>query len=82
MTSQGDEMASNHGSRSTPQKPTGQPEPPRHAYRVRGDRTIMIEYPFPVEDGRAVALVRVPKYLSRADADRLISFVRTLVIEG
>jgi hypothetical protein len=39
-----------------------------------------ISYPFPVEDGRRVGNVRLPKHLSQADADRLVAFVRTLVI--
>jgi hypothetical protein len=40
----------------------------------------MISYPFPVEDGRRIGNVRVPKHLSQVDADRLADFVQTLVI--
>jgi hypothetical protein len=40
----------------------------------------MIRYPFPVEGGRIVGTLWLPKYLSRADADRLGEFVKTLVI--
>jgi hypothetical protein len=40
----------------------------------------MISYPFPVEDGRRIGNVRLPKDLARADAERLVAFVKTLVI--
>jgi hypothetical protein len=40
----------------------------------------MIEYPFPLRNGQ-VGMVRLPMRLEKTDAERLASFVRTLVFE-
>lgn len=58
---------------SRPTTPASDPGPAGGAER-------MIEYPFPLRNGQ-VGMVRLPMRLEKADAERLASFVRTLVFE-
>lgn len=45
----------------------------------RRERTLMIQYPFPCTDNM-IALLRLPKYIAQADADRIKRVIDTLVI--
>ena len=46
------------------------------------ERTIMVQYPFVVCDGEQVATLRLPKYLSGQDAERLMRFIGALTLES
>jgi hypothetical protein len=65
----GDAAAPTKGPKAT--NPTAEPA---------GGTERMIEYPFPLRNGQ-VGMVRLPMRLEKTDAERLASFVRTLVFE-
>jgi len=62
--------------RTTPPRAAGEALDGSHAETSDG----LISYPFPLQSG-AIANLRLPVRLDRADAERLVAFIQTLVIE-